>query len=758
MTIARRRPARVLAALAATALGLAGVAAVATPAAAETAPPPAGWPEFGYQGVITTKDADTIWNPTDEFIFPSVFHAGAHLEDPLAEWYLYYAPHDDPGGISLRYSDSLEGPWTEYAANPVVENVWDPYYSVPHVSSADAIWNEQAGRMFLYFHGSNSQTRWAETDDGVTFDYGGLAVDNAMGGPNVTETSYARVFEHPDPDSPYAFGMFYMGNERDDIRRIRLAESVDGRTWTVDPDYVVAPGVEEGRNVSSGDLWEWNDQLYVIYHASSGKSYARTIDPTLREVGETPIVLHEASGIGDDVGRVAAPQVVTDGGETYLFYESGDRLGATIAWAKDGADVVVPPPFGGFPEDPADPVFDRCAAPGSDEFEGDALADGTWDRVLRESDARHQVGDGVLTVPTYVGGVAAAPLLQQELPAGAWQVTTKVTVDATQRFQQAGLLLWAADDHYAKLDLGRATPGPTVELVYHDRGSNRLDSAAPRIAGTSTLWLRLTSDGDTIRAHVSYDGSTFERYGRDIDVATAGFTHIGPYAFRGTSGAPEIPATFEWFRFSPDAASYAECAAPAAPSFSDVDDTNRFATEIEWLAERGISTGWVLSDGSAEFRPVTPVARDAMAAFLYRLAGEPDYVVPTVSPFTDVSTDDLFYEEIAWLAERGISTGWVAADGTAQFRPLEPIARDAMAAFLYRYADVEGHETPTISPFDDVVTSNQFFTEITWLAERGIATGWVGEGNDGTTIFRPLNPVNRDAMAAFMYRLHHLES
>jgi hypothetical protein len=300
---------------------------------AQVAPQPTNWPIFTYQGVITNK-TNLKYNPTNEFIFPSIFHASAYLTNPLGAWYLYYAPHENPGGISLLYADDLNGPWTEYSNNPVIKNVWSPHYSVPHVSSPDAAWNAETSRLFVYFHGDNSQTRWAETDDGVTFKYGGVAVDNAMGGPNVTESSYARVFPHPDTESGYKYGMFYMGNEKDNVRRIRLAESVDGRSWEVEGEYVVVPGSEEGANVSGANLWEWDGQLYVIYHGSSGKSYGRTIDRTLRVVGEVPILLHQSSGQGEDTGRVAAPDVVTDGGETFLFYEAGDRLGATIAWAK----------------------------------------------------------------------------------------------------------------------------------------------------------------------------------------------------------------------------------------------------------------------------------------------------------------------------------------------------------------------------------------------------------------------------------------
>lgn len=304
------------------------ITALAVPLSASAAEP---LPDFAYAGEITVAE-DLDYNPTGEFIFPSVFHAGAHLDDPLGEWYLYYAPHENPGGIALMYADSLDGPWTEYAANPVISNVWSPHYSVNHVSSPDAIWNTAEDALFLYFHGGNDATRYATSDDGVTFDYGGVAVDNAMGGASTTETSYARVFEHPDPDSSYEYGMFYMENTSANSRRIRVAESVDGRTWTVRPDPIVTPGSLDAGNVSAANLWEWDGQLYVIYHASSKKIFARTIDETLSTVGE-PELLYQSSGVGEDAGRTASPEVVTDGGTTYLFYERGDRLDATVAYA-----------------------------------------------------------------------------------------------------------------------------------------------------------------------------------------------------------------------------------------------------------------------------------------------------------------------------------------------------------------------------------------------------------------------------------------
>lgn len=171
--------------------------------------------------------------------------------------------------------------------------------------------------------------------------------------------------------------------------------------------------------------------------------------------------------------------------------------------------------------------------------------------------------------------------------------------------------------------------------------------------------------------------------------------------------------------------------------FRDVPLGMPFEPDMRWLAARNVSTGW--PDGT--YRPWQPIARDAMAAFIYRLAGSPEWQAPEVSPFHDVTPSTAFYHEITWLAATRITTGW--DDGT--FRPLAPVNRDAMAAYLYRlYGSPE--RTPSPPVFSDVDAATRFADEIAWLTATGITTGW----SDGT--FRPLSPVNRDAMAAFMHR------
>jgi hypothetical protein len=576
----------------------------ASEAAAADAPSASDLPVFEYRGVITDKESMT-YNPTDEFIFPSVFHAGAYLDDPLGEWYLYYAPHDSPGGISLMYADSLEGPWTEYAHNPIVANEWLPFYErVSHVSSPDVLWDDAADEVLLYFHGENSTTRWATSSDGVTFDDSGVAVTNADGGQGTTETSYARVVEHPDPSSGYRFAMTYMQNRTDNIRRIKVAESVDGKTWAVRPDPLVVPDAATGTNVSGGNLWEWEGQLYVIYHGSTGITFARTLDPTMTQVGPR-WELHKASGAGDDVGRVAAPEIVTDGDQTYLFYESGDRLGATIAWAQRDPDAVRPPEPG---QDP-DPLREQCSGAASDEFDGATLDPARWS-VVRAGSARHELADGVLRVPTYPTGVAGASLPLQVVPDGPWEVTTAVSVSPAERFQQGGLLLYRDDANYAKLDLVHGSLGPRLEFIWRQNGTDRntgFDSVVPPADLGETFWLRLASDGSAVRASASVDGVEFAPWGRPVDVAALGATGVGPFAMRGSATPPEIVASFDWFRWTPTAEEAAACDDDAP--VVEVQAVTRCLAGRAYVAVTARNEG----DAAATVRLVTPFGERSVA-------------------------------------------------------------------------------------------------------------------------------------------------
>lgn len=104
------------------------------------------------------------------------------------------------------------------------------------------------------------------------------------------------------------------------------------------------------------------------------------------------------------------------------------------------------------------------------------------------------------------------------------------------------------------------------------------------------------------------------------------------------------------------------------------------------MAHEGITTGW--PDGT--FRPKAATNRDALAAFLFRASNAADLTADeetaALQAFTDVSADkdadnyNLHHSAIAWMAQEGISRGW----NDKTYRPLTPVARDAIAAFFQR--------------------------------------------------------------------------
>lgn len=569
----RRRASGLLAA----AVGATLLLGLAAPAVAD-AEPEEELPVFTLTGPIVDRENVDTWNPTKEFIFPSVFHAGEHLSDPLGEWYLYYAPHDAPAGINLMYADSLDGPWTQYENNPIISKDWDDHYSVSHVSSPDAFWNEEAGELFLYFHGENTTSRYATSDDGVTFTYGDVVMDTTQLGRDSTETSYARVFEHPDPDSEWSYAMFFMVNDRSDTRRIAKAFSTDGITWEAQPGWVVEPGDAEGANVSAANLWSWQGQLYVLYGSTAGTIFARTIDASLTDVGPAqPFFIPPSTPPAE--GRATSPEILTVDDVTHMFLEVGGRSSTTIAHAlldPDGVRDLLNPR-------PEDPMHALCTGAGSDEFDGDALDRDVWTRVLRDDPTRYAVGDGSLQMtspPTAVGG---ATMIQQEVPQGPWEVTTELAYDPTQQYHQAGLMAYRDDANNARLTWGFTRDGVRFDYTWRNNGTDRMgalfaDSAFPPSDMGGTVWFRLTSDGDWLTASYSTDGERFLRIGRPIPIETLAPTHVGPMAYRGATSAADTTATFEWFRVTPSAAELEAC--------EEVEPPAEFAFDVRLSARQ----------------------------------------------------------------------------------------------------------------------------------------------------------------------------
>ena len=293
-------------------------------------------PAFRYHGVVL--EASVLkYRPHDDLIFPSVVRVEGRLQEPLGKLYMYYAPHDAPGGICLAYADRPEGPWHEFTNNPIIQCRWSPYYNVSHVSGPDAIWSKEERKLLLYFHGENPVTRVASSADGIHFDYDGEAVTTQMF-PGISEASYGRVFHHQLPGKDNRYVMLLMGNDHG-TRRIYLAWSKNGRNWETRREPVLnpPPGTDQ---VAGAVLLPWHGKNYLIAHANNSQAdfnsgfdlYAAEIDDSFEHV--KPLgKFFDHTQVSPANPAVMSPCFIEDCGNLCMFFNIGPRLRNKIALA-----------------------------------------------------------------------------------------------------------------------------------------------------------------------------------------------------------------------------------------------------------------------------------------------------------------------------------------------------------------------------------------------------------------------------------------
>jgi len=355
---------------------------------------------------------------------------------------------------------------------------------------------------------------------------------------------------------------------------------------------------------------------------------------------------------------------------------------------------------------------------------------------------------------------------------------TAVTADVTLYAR------WTANKYTVKFD---ANGGTAVAAATVEHGQKVSQPANPTRTGyTFNGWYTAKAGGSkfnfdtTITADMTlYAQWTINKYTVTFD--TNGGTMVNPViAEHGkTVSKPADPTrtnyTFtgwytaksggEKFDFAKPITSNVTVFAQWQPRivFRDVSATTPHREDIIWLADNGISTGWLMPDGTYEFRGMDTVKRQDMAAFLRRLAakygiaGAKDFkpVAADWKRFKDVNSKTPHAEDILWLAKSGISTGWQETDGSWTFRGMDTVKRQDMAAFLYRLADRAG-KASGVTPktdFTDVTDGTPHYKDVQWLGGSGISQGY--RNANGSWRFEGMTSVYRQDMAAFLHRLNN---
>ena len=147
---------------------------------------------------------------------------------------------------------------------------------------------------------------------------------------------------------------------------------------------------------------------------------------------------------------------------------------------------------------------------------------------------------------------------------------------------------------------------------------------------------------------------------------------------------------------------------------------------------------------SRSFSPNASMTRAMLVTVLYRLEGEP--TVTGRSSFTDVRSGAYYEKAVIWAAANGIVTG---TDSTS-FSPDAKVTREQLAAILYRYAQYRKLDTDAsakLNSFTDADSVSAYASEaLGWAVSEGLINGASGK-------LMPKGDATRAQVAAILHRL-----
>lgn len=179
-------------------------------------------------------------------------------------------------------------------------------------------------------------------------------------------------------------------------------------------------------------------------------------------------------------------------------------------------------------------------------------------------------------------------------------------------------------------------------------------------------------------------------------------------------------------------------------SFGDVQPDDWCFNEVEFVLKKGLMQG----TSDKLFEPQKTTNRAMVITILYRLEGSP--AVDTVVNFKDISTDSYYYSALCWAVENGLVAGY----DEDSFAPWQPVSRQQLATFLWRYAKHHNDKDTggSLNGFVDGDSVAPYAREaIAWTVENGVMQG----SQDNR--LAPYATATRAHLAVMLYRLCNLK-
>ena len=243
------------------------------------------------------------------------------------------------------------------------------------------------------------------------------------------------------------------------------------------------------------------------------------------------------------------------------------------------------------------------------------------------------------------------------------------------------------------------------------------------------------------RSNYRFDGWTSSKGGSFADASSASTTFTMPAADTTITAAWSYigggGSTTDYYRLTFETNGGSEISSIRRAEYTTIDLTDYTPTR-----EGYEFTGWYADENLTEKITSIRLTRNTTVyAGWEEIKENPG--TGFENPFTDVSENDWFFNDVKFVYQNGLMNGTSATT----FSPEGTTSRGMIVTILWRMAGSPDMEDKIWGyPFADVDATAYYGTAVYWARLNGIAGGY----DDAT--FGPNAPINREQMAVMMYR------
>jgi hypothetical protein len=182
-------------------------------------------------------------------------------------------------------------------------------------------------------------------------------------------------------------------------------------------------------------------------------------------------------------------------------------------------------------------------------------------------------------------------------------------------------------------------------------------------------------------------------------------------------------------------------------SFLDVFLSDYYYTPVEYLACRGVISGYDAGNNTFTFRPGNNTTRGQFAKMVSLAMGWP-LLNPATPTFRDVPPGSVFYQHIETAVSHGVISGYTCGAGCLEYRPGNNITRGQLAKIIALAKGWTLLDPPT-AHFQDVPPGSVFYQHIETVVAKGVVSGY--DNGNGTFSYRPGNNGTRGQLSKMLY-------